>query len=404
MKKFLSCMLIGIMTLSLASCGSESDSNEVIDTQEGIEVEASGEEQADEAEEPVELSDDLWSYEFLVNGKLYKVPMWFSELEELGWEYRPIGDTILSLDSNRTTQDPNMWKMGDSSLFTTFYNMGINTVPYTECGIVEIDMDKQYLKEGEWEVILPAGIQFGVSTKEDIIAAYGEPDYDSDIGDYDMFYDNGISHNIRLTLESIDGTLCGFSMMNLEKLEGADNTVSTEVPETVKNYKAPEALGDSIEGTDIELNGHLYSLPFPVAEFVANGFELQSEYSGITVPSGESEYVVFDYNGQLMSTMVTNYSPNATTTDNCFVKEIEIGRDMDLYEWTIAGGVKKGSTESDVIALLDGYEYEMDEIGDSYKSYKVEYYINYEREYYSIGLTDGVVSNVQVISGAKPEY
>ncbi len=411
MKKILVSILVTMMTLSLVSCGSSETSNNQnneTEIQDNTEMEVSEDSEEEEVQEPVELSDDLWSYDFLVNGKLYHIPMWFSELEELGWEYVAINGTILSLDPGRMTQDHAMWRIGENSIFTSFYNMGINVAPYTECGVVEIRISSDYLREGDWEIILPGGIEFGVSTKEDIIAAYGEPDdIRTKVDECRLTYGRSLKHNIELTLESEDGVLCGINIMNIEELEGADNTVSTEVPDVVKNYKAPESLGTSIEGTDIEINGKLYSLPCPVAEFVSNGFVMESEYSGKTVPSAESEFVDFTYNGEILSTRITNHSPNATTIENCFISKIEINEDMIEIDCSMAGGIKKGSTEAELLAILEGHEYVKDVISDTISTYRLEYYAGKEKsrqESYMIGVKNGLVSDFSVRTDIEPEY
>ena len=402
-KKKLVVLLCGIMALFMAACSNnenknvENENDEVNNTQEdtnnSIEV----------SEEQEELSGDLYSYQMSINGTIYHIPMWYRELEELGWEYA--GDATTTLETNVSTQNPNRWEMGDNTIYTPFCNMAANAAPYSESEIIEIDIDKNYLTEGEWEIILPGGIQYGVSAKEDIVAAYGEPSMESEYGvTCDLWYQEGANHYVILGLEN--DILTSIKMYNREALEGGDDSVSAEVPESVKNYKAPEALGDDLYQMNVEIDGHLYALPCPLSELIANGFEIDmnDERTDKEIASGDYGWAVLKYNGQNVVMTIHNYSPNATTPENCFIGGVECASDQNAFELVIPCNIKKGMQESELLEILADYTYEVKEIGSENRFYSLKNPNVSADEFYSINTKDGVVVGIEVSTYVRPEY
>ena len=61
-------------------------------------------------------------------------------------------------------------------------------------------MDRYQMKDSDWEILLPGGIQWGVSNADDIKAAYGDPtsDYDGD-NYYKMSYQYDFYREIETT-------------------------------------------------------------------------------------------------------------------------------------------------------------------------------------------------------------
>ena len=53
------------------------------------------------------------------------------------------------------------------------FNLGMNTVPFSECQIGGFSVDSYMMKDSALSVKFPGGIEFGVSTLEDVKAAYG---------------------------------------------------------------------------------------------------------------------------------------------------------------------------------------------------------------------------------------
>lgn len=146
-------------------------------TEEGVVTEASTESNETEAAKTEgaaagEISDDLYSYQILINGELYQIPMDVKELLENGWEFE--GDVNEDLDAY--TYNPVLtFNKGDYNIQVNIVNETENPQPYSECKIVGILINLYYNSGNDMTFVLPKGIQSNVSTVEDMKAAYGEP-------------------------------------------------------------------------------------------------------------------------------------------------------------------------------------------------------------------------------------
>ena len=149
------------------------------------------------AEAPSDLSDDLYDFQISIDGVVYQFPMWYSDFEAYGWEY--LGDNTDTLSSNQYTV-AERWKKDGFEIYTRFANLSMNTAAFADCEVAGIKMEQYNLKECDWEILLPGGIQYGVSNADDIRAAYGDPSSDYDGERYYMmtykydFYSGFVCH------------------------------------------------------------------------------------------------------------------------------------------------------------------------------------------------------------------
>ncbi|MDE6626861.1 MAG: hypothetical protein K2K56_10910 [Lachnospiraceae bacterium] len=118
-----------------------------------------------------ELSDDLFSYQISINGEIYQVPMDMETLVERGWE---LEEDMEELDAY-TYYPFCTFCNGDCEIQVNMLNEADSPKPYRECRAVGISVCLYYNDKGGMTFILPKGIQSGVSTVEDMKAAYGEP-------------------------------------------------------------------------------------------------------------------------------------------------------------------------------------------------------------------------------------
>ena len=124
-----------------------------------------------------ELSDDLYSYQILINGEIYQMPMDVETLVERGWEL----EENMEEELDAYTYYPLCtFYNGDCEIQVTMVNETDSPKPYRECRAVGISVSLYYNYKGGMTFILPKGIQSGVSTVEDMKAAYGEPTYFSE--------------------------------------------------------------------------------------------------------------------------------------------------------------------------------------------------------------------------------
>lgn len=119
-----------------------------------------------------ELSDDLYSYQIIINGELYEIPMDFSDLTAKGWQYER--DENEELDAY-TYVPLRTFKNGDYDIEASIINLTDSPQPISACKIIAISITNSYNWKSEISFILPKGIQAHKSTIEDVEKAYGKP-------------------------------------------------------------------------------------------------------------------------------------------------------------------------------------------------------------------------------------
>lgn len=427
-KKTLALLLMMSCTLSMTACGNsataESDTAqeteaeetepEPLTREEETEEEAPAqevekEEQTDEeppqttaAQTPTELSDDLYDFQLSIDGVVYQFPMWYADFEALGWEYD--GDNTQTLSSNQYS-GVEIWKKDGIRVYTKLANLSMNTVPYSESMVAGITLEEYYLQDCDWEILLPGGIQYGVSGREDIVAAYGDPTsvYDGDIN-YKMTYEYDYYQEIMLYVDQESDTLLEIELENIVELEGADNSVDATVPDLVKAYEAPASLGDDFYAFTAQLEGVVYSLPCPVSVLVENGFRIEEDNSDSVVASDSVGWVTLSYNNQKLRTMVENYADYATTIENCFAISMESSVNGPTFDLVFPGGIEIGDTEAAVQKATQQFNCEVETSASGFTYYTVSDPDGSVLDEYQIVIKDGTVCTMEVSNSSRPEY
>ena len=379
-KKAILLVLMMVLMLLVTACasgggrnrGNDRDSRR--DDVEDTEIEEDVEEDDDEVEEeekvtettpataPSELSDDIYSFQVSVDGTVYQFPMWAKDFAALGWTYD--GDDSQTLTSNQYTV-AETWVKGDLEVYTSLINLSMNEVTYKDAAVGGITFDEYDLKDTNVQIVLPKGIQFGVSTRDDIIAAYGEPtdEYDGSMY-YNMTYEYDYYQEIDLYVYKETGTLDKIEIRNFIELEGADNSVDSTVPDVVKEYQAPTELGSDLYAFNIQLEGKLYKLPCPVSVLVENGFKIVEENSQMEIGADSYGWIELLYNNQTYRCIVDNYANYATVAENCFVTTMESSIYGPEFDLVIPGNIKVGDAETDVVEIIKNFNYEAETSGD----------------------------------------
>lgn len=208
----------------------------------------------------LELSDDLYDFQISIDGTVYQFPMWYSDFEALGWQYD--GDNTDTLSNNQYV-GVMRWRKDGAFVNTEFANMSMNTVAFSDSMVSGISIDRDNIKECDWEIRLPNGIRWGVSNADDIKAAYGDPtsDYDGDKY-YKMIYQYDFYREICLYVYKDTGVLGQVEIENIIELENSDalseeagNPAKEEETEDADNTDDETDIGDpddEVDETDIE--------------------------------------------------------------------------------------------------------------------------------------------------------
>ncbi|MDO4345135.1 MAG: hypothetical protein Q4C50_10075 [Eubacteriales bacterium] len=329
---------------------------------------------AEETKEAV-LSDDIYSFSLLLDGDLYEFPMSYEDFTALGWEYKDDAGTEISPNQYSPSET---FSKGNLDAYAKIINLGINTLPVSECTVGGLSIDSWQFEDAPDTVIeFPKGIVFGKSTLEDIKAAYGEPSdtYEGDL--YTMLsYEYDYYQEIEFYVDKETGVIDEFDIENFvvdeESNAAAAAEVSSDPTEEVLAYTAPTELGDDLLSFIVEYAGDLYQLPAPVSVFLENGWTLKEKDSDSVIAGKDFGWVYMMKDNQEYHSTVRNYSPNAAAIENCFVTSVESSVDSTNLPITIQKGITLGMSNEDLLAALEGEDYETDDSSDMFIYYTIE--------------------------------
>lgn len=164
---------------------------------------------------PAALSDNLYDFQLSIDGTVYPLPMRYCDFESLGWIYGGDNTDTLSVNQYVARQQ---WEKDGISIDTKLANLSADTVAFSDSMVAGINIDRYMLKECNWKILLPGGIQWGVSNADDIKQAYGEPAFDYD-GDtyYKMIYQDGYYREIDLYIYKDTNVLEQIDIENLQQ-------------------------------------------------------------------------------------------------------------------------------------------------------------------------------------------
>ena len=380
-KKVLLCFLAavyGSAVFSLTAAASET-TTETVTGNSSETVLTSGDDTevtSESTDSASELSDDIYSFQMKINSDIYSFPMSYDDLISMGWEYVDDASTELAPNNYSPTE---RFKLGDLEAYVTMVNLGINTEPISACTVAGISIDSFQMGDvTDVTIELPGGIQYGVSTLDDITAAYGTP---SDTYEGDLYtkvsYEKDYYQDVELYVDSETGFLNEIAIENMSADEetGSDDAaadLSDEPTPEVQAYQAPSELGDDLTSFIVEYAGDLYQLPAPLSEFVKNGWTIDTTQSASYVAGKSYDWVYMSKDNQNYHTIVRNYSPDAAVIENCFVTDVEGNVNSTNLPITVQKGLTIGLTEEEVVSALAGVDYELEDESETFHYYNIK--------------------------------
>lgn len=379
-KKVLLCFLAtmyGSTLFSLSAMASETETEAVseISSETALTTDTETESTSESSNSTSELSDDIYSFQIKINSDIYSFPMSFDDLISMGWEY--IDDDSAELAPNNYSPTER-FKLGDLEAYVTMVNLGINTEPILDCTVAGISIDSfQMADVTDVAIELPGGIQYGVSTLDDITAAYGTP---SDTYEGDLYtkvsYEKDYYQDVELYVDSETGFLNEISLENMSAEEDAGSDAAADLSDEptleVLAYQAPSELGDDFTSFIVEYAGDLYQLPAPLSEFVKNGWTIDASQSASYVAGKSYDWVYMSKDNQNYHTIVRNYSPDAAVIENCFVTDVEGNVNSTNLPITVQKGLTLGLTEAEVVSALEGVDYELEDESETFHYYNIK--------------------------------
>ncbi|MDD3336687.1 MAG: hypothetical protein PHI98_14445 [Eubacteriales bacterium] len=345
-----------------------------------------------------QISDDIYSFQMLINGQLYALPLSYHDFTALGWVYD--GDDSQLLDAGYYTAGE-VFELDGLQCYAQLINFDINAQPLSQCYVAGIDFDSYQLADApDAVVVLPAGLTVNKAVQEDAQTAYGTP---TDVYEGSLYtkltYRYESYREVELEFSAENAKLNSVSVRNLSKPEDfVDSDISGDVPSIVSAYTAPESVSDRFDSYTFSYGGTVYQLPAPVSVFVSDGWRLIAEDSEAIVAGRDSGWVTLMKDNQKLRTLARNYSQQATAIENCFVTSVKSGDDCKV-ELITPKGITVGMSEADLKAAVEGENVETEE-GSSYSCYIV---IPGESKLdsYEVYVRDGAVYKIEVSYAPK---
>ena len=298
--------------------------------------------------EEVVMSEDIYSFEVLVNGELLQLPTPMATLTAMGWTDKSL--TTETLHPDQYTLET--LQHGDQALSVTVFNAGWDTALYADCLLGVVSLDEYTARKGA-TLVLPKGITLG-STEEDVLEAYGPPsDLYEGSSRNTLTYESGSYARVRITIDREAGNVVdSIEVRNMvaERPEIVVPEGGFPVPAAVAAYQAPAALGESWNDFIVEFAGTLYKLPVPVSALLENGWTPVSKDVWVVAAHDSRTGFELRKDNQVMRATVHNYDDKANTVDHCFVRTIlsyEYGPDLPI---TLSGGITRSSTLEEIVA------------------------------------------------------
>ncbi len=310
------------------------------------------------------LSDSLFDFQIEILGEVYQFPMTYADFTAKGWAPKNEEDANEMLGAN--TYSFFTFQKGDLSASVNIMNLMVNEAPVTDCLAAGIEIDGVYSDAdiASLGIKLAKGVTMGVSTVDDIKAAYGEPSdtYEGDLY-WKMTYDKDIYEDVEFYVYKEQNALLEVSLRNMVEPENFDKgSASGETPEIVSSYTAPTELGTEIMDPVVEYCGDLYRLPCPITAFQANGWKMDGISEDAFVEGRGIDFITMTRDTQSIDLTVRNKTQNAVLHENCFVTELELSAyDASNLSMTLSGGFALGANKGDIIAAAEAKGYKAEE-------------------------------------------
>ena len=344
-KKILMCLVLCVIMLFFMACGETQESAPVYEQAENG---ASTEENDPAVEQPVqsELSDDLGSLTFELDGVVYTLPIPFAELEANGWK-----GTWFDLRIDPGTNRGATLENGNQSINVSFYNFSDDVQLPNESYIDRISA-LSFLDDTV-QLIFPRNIMLGASYEE-VIAAYGYPAIGGVSYEYGfryLVYFVG-SAGIRIIIDLGTELVEDMHMYYLGRIPAVEDP-----PAAVITYEAPTELGDDWRAFTISIDGDTYRLPTPMTAFEENGWDVRGfEQPRLPLPPGGDERVGLRKDDQVIITFLHNYDDVIRVQEHTFVTMIDIDFDFFYIEPApsieLPGGITENSTSEEIISAF----------------------------------------------------
>lgn len=368
---------LGIVFLAFAAGCSLEETDETQEEQV-MELPESEAELPEIKEYEVELSENLYDFQFALNGKVWTLPSPLADWQKDGWESSDaIEETELEAESY-TTEGMTLKKEEDL-VTVSMVNPESEKKALKDCYVGKAEL--QWVQDGQ-VIQLPGGITMGKSVLNDVLEAYGTPqDQYEEKEEVYLTYEYGMYKEADFIFDLENEILQRAVLTNYREPETDAETISQEVPRETQAYEAPTGFSENPLDFVVSYGGDFYRIPAPVSCFLEHGWKIDEESSDTSVKAGRHGYVTLEKDGQALYAVVKNYGESRIPVKNCMVTNVSGDFDVTKIPIAVGNSITLGMSEDDMKIRLGGstYETEEEETGTAYSLYADETKKNYIR-------------------------
>ncbi len=318
-----------------------------------------------ETESPQDTS--VWKdYQIMIDNEIYTFPMKYRTFAAYGWNCDAAEDSMMEPDH----YERYVFTRGGQTCEAYLLNLSVSTVSLKDCIVAGIVIEEHDWGDLDCTIALAGGLIRGVSSADDILAAYGEPTGKYEGSLYTQYtYREDYNREVELEVYNFSGILENFRIEIFDEPAGYETgTLYAEIPQNVLDYSKPEALSESMTACEMELDGQVYALPVPVRILLEDGWTLIAGESDSEIPAQYYGWVTLQKGEFTMTQIVRNGADDAQPPENCWLQTLEIGTDAEDLEARLPGGLTVGMSESRLLTQFRKNEivYELTEDGEKH--------------------------------------
>lgn len=367
----------GVLMLAMLA-GCEQAEEQEFQEEEVVQIPETENTEPEIPEYDTDLSEQLYDFQFALNGETWELPSKLSQWKEKGWEGSDKLETT-ELAGDSYTTESEVLKREEDAIAVYLVNPESETKPLKDCYVGKAELD---FREGGQTIQLPGKITMGKSVLNQVLEAYGTPkdQYEEKEKLY-LTYEYGMYKQAEFVFDVENEILNRAVLTNFREPEEENDTISQEIPEEVEQYEAPETFSEDPLAFVVSYDHAFYKIPAPVECFLENGWSINETGSDSSVKAGRHGYVTLEKDGQSLYAVVKNYGDQRVPARNCMVTNVSGDFDVTKVPIAVGRGITLGMGEDQVKILLGGstYEEKEEENGISYYLYADETQKNYIR-------------------------
>ena len=349
----------------------------------------------DNIDESSKMSDDIYSFQFLINGKFYQLPIKVSEFIADGW----IPDEELNeqLDPYRNIHSL-CFDRGDAHVYAQIVNLENNTKPFSDCFITQISFRQSEYENQNITCRLPGGFMIGVSTPEDVRSICGEPSYEYKNDEY-------ASENLRYELEPYKNIQYYFTNGILNEFEMENITYEEEESEAyLPDDDIPDSLSDDLYSFQFKCQGIIYKLPMTFKKFCECGWKYEGEETALEAYD-RLPFEKFKNGDMSIQAEIMNLTDADQPIENCYITSFDFLNNASAELILPKNITLNKSTIDDVISAYGNPTYT--HYSEEYATFEYNYNDTGNIDFsgnskFTLSFSDGLLYNIKIQNHKKP--